>query len=247
MRSVIIIIIVFTWTGSIAQLRMNVAVTSPPFFESVDIGRSQRYSSVKSALSAGLEFDNIRPRGDDIGKLHYCMGFYYSNPAYIGVFTDENDNRFISQISTRVINMPLLVRGSLRISDLIENNYLGMELGIITTTWMKYKLEEVASIKVKDISGNTISETLYSDKGSLINGFGSKFNFKISWGMFAYVNRFYLGFRLDILSLSNMYSDRLSNKWNLPDEYSLYDHASKQGRMKNPCGNLVVAYRITKK
>jgi hypothetical protein len=247
MRSVILIIIAFTWTESVAQLRMNIAVTSPPFFEIVDIGRSQRYSTIKSALSAGLEFDNIRPRGDDIAKLHYCAGFFYSNPAFIGVFKDENDNQFISKISTQVINMPLLVRGSIRISDLIENNYLGMELGVTATTWMKYRLEEVASIKVKDINGNIISETLYSDKGSLINGFGSKFNFKVSWGMFAYVNRFYLGFRVDLVSLSNMYSDRLRNKWNLPDEYSLYDHASKQGRMKNSYANLVVAYRITKK
>jgi hypothetical protein len=247
MRAVIFIIIVFAWTESFAQLRINLAVTSPPFFESVGIGRSQRYSSVKSALSAGVEFDNLRVRGDDVGKLHYSAGFFYSNPAYIGVFTDEDDNEFISQISTQVINMPLLVRGSLKISDLIENNWLGMELGILATTWIKYKLEEVASIKTRDINGNIISETIYRDSGSLINGFGSKFNFKIVWGMYSYVNRFYLGARVDLFSLSNMYSNRLSNTWNLPGDYSLYGHASRQGKMKNSFVNLVVAYRITKK
>jgi hypothetical protein len=142
--------------------------------------------------------------------------------------------------------MPVLVRGAIKISDLIENNLMGMEFGIVTSTWLKYRLHEVASIKT-DPNGNTIPEKIYSDEGSLISGFGSKFNFKVVGGLFVYVNRFYLSARFDIASLSNLYSNRLEKTWKVPPEYSLYKQASGQGRMKNSYVTLIVSFRLTKK
>ncbi|MBX9851841.1 MAG: hypothetical protein K2X86_08790 [Cytophagaceae bacterium] len=171
----------------------------------------------------------------------------YSNPSFIGVRIDEYENEYISLIDMQVLQIPLMVRGSLQISDLIENNYMGMEFGVVTTTWIKYKLEEVSSIKIRDAGGNIVAEDIYRDKGSLINGFGSKYNFKIVWGMYAYVNRFFIGARWDMISLSNMYSGRLKSTWKVPEEYSLYEFSAKQGRMKNSYVQLIFAFRLTKK
>lgn len=244
MRTIIFLIIVSAWAEATAQLRINASVASPPFFEIISIGR--HYSSVKNALSAGIEFDHLFPKEKEGAKLHYSAGFYYSNPAFIGVSQDNNDNKFLSEINSQVINMPILARGSMPISDLIENNRMGIELGIVTTTWIKYKLHEVVSIKTKDVNGN-ITETIYSDEGSLIKGFGSKFNFKVVAGIFVYVNRFYLSGRFDLLSLSDLYSNKLESIWQVPSEYSLYHSAIKQGRMKDPYCSLILSFRLTKK
>jgi hypothetical protein len=61
------------------------------------------------------------------------------------------------------------------------------------------------------------------------------------------VNRFYLGARFDILSLSNLYSNRLEKTWQVPPGYSLYESASKEERMKNSYAMLVLSFRLTKK
>jgi hypothetical protein len=247
MRIVIFLIIVCAYAEATAQVRVNVSVASPPFFEVVEIGKLQHFSRVKDALSPGIEFDNLFPKGKAEFKLHYSIGFYYSNPSFIGAYQDNNNNEFLSQINSQVINIPILARGSFKISDLIENNRIGFELGIVTTSWITYKLHEVASIKNEDTLGNVISETIYSDQGSLINGIGNKFNFKVVGGFFVYVNRFYLSARFDILSLSNLYSNRLEKTWQVPQGYSLYESASKEGRMKNSYAMLILSFRLTRK
>jgi hypothetical protein len=247
MRTVIFLIIMSACVEATAQLRINASLVSPPFIETIAIGTGQQYSRVKNSLSAGIELDHLFAKEKDVAKLHYSVGFYYSNPSFIGVRGDTSDNRFLSEISSQVINMPIMARGSFRISDLIENNRMGIELGIVTTTWIKYKLHEVASIKTKDANGNIIGETIYSDEGSLIKGFGSKFNFKAVAGFFVYVNRFYLGWRFDLISLSNLYSDRLQRSWQIPSGYSLYHNAIKQGRMKDSYSTLIISFRLTKK
>jgi hypothetical protein len=247
-RAAIFLIMACACGEATAQLRINVSLASPPFLENVEIGRSQRYDKVKDAISPGIEFDNLFPKGDEIVKLHYSVGFYYYAPSFVGVFYDtDNDNQFVSEINSQMINMPILARGSFKISDLIENNRLGMELGIVASTWIKYKLHEVAAIKERDTNGNIISERVYSDEGNLISGFGSKVNFKVVGGFFVYVNRFYLSARFDMVSLSNLYSSRLEKTWKVPADYSLYQHASGQGRMKNSYVTLIVSFRITKK
>ncbi|HXA00830.1 MAG TPA: hypothetical protein VNW99_02520 [Cytophagaceae bacterium] len=247
MRVIIFFIVVFVCAEARAQLRINASVVSPPFLENNSIGKSQQFSSVKNSLSAGVEFDHLFPKEKAGAKLHYSAGFYYSSPAYIGVFQDSNGNQFLSEINSQVINMPIMARGSFPISDLIENNRMGIELGIVTTTWIKYKLQEVASIKTKDVNGNIIGETIYSDEGSLIKGFGSKFNFKAVAGFFVYVNRFYLSARFDLISLSDLYSNRLNSTWQVPSDYSLYQRARKEGRMKDSFCSLILSFRLTKK
>jgi hypothetical protein len=247
MKNALLLIMIFTWLEAGAQLRVNLSLASPPLFEVVDIGRTGYFKSEKSSLSPGIELDNLFPLESSIAKLHYSIGFYYSTPTFIGAYQDPNKNEFFSEIKTQVINMPVMARASIPISDLIENNRLCMELGLMTTTWLNYKLQEVASIKNTDINGTIISETLYNDAGSLINGAGSKYNFKLVGGLSVYVNRFYLGARFDILSLSNLYSSRLESTWKVPTAYSLYHSAGTDGKMKNSYLSIILSFRITRK
>jgi hypothetical protein len=124
---------------------------------------------------------------------------------------------------------------------------MGIELGVVTNTWIKYTLHEVASIKTKDVNGNITGETIYRDEGSLIKGFVSKFNFKAVAGFFVYVNRFYLSWRFDLISFSDLYSGRLKSSWQVPAAYSLYHDGRKHGRMTNGYSTLILSYRLTKK
>jgi hypothetical protein len=247
MRAIIFLIIISAWTEAMAQVRINASVMSPPVLENISIGGYQQFRSFKNNLSVGVELDHLFPKEKEGLKLHYSAGLYYYASAFIGVSVDSNDNKFVSQINSHVINMPIMARGSFPISDLIENNRVGMEFGIVTTTWIKYNLQEVASIKTRDPYGNIIGETIYSDEGSLVKGFGSKFNFKAVGGFFIYVNRFYLSWRLDLISLSNLYSNRLESAWQVPSDYSLYHRAGKERRMKDAYTNLIVSFRLTKK
>ena len=137
-----------------------------------------------------------------------------------------------------------MVRGSFKISELIENNRVGFELGIVTTTFLRYNLTEVAATTYDSAQQSVYPQTPYYDGGSLIKGLGSKFDFKLVGGIFVYVNRFYLSARFDIISLSNMYSNHLAN---VPASYSLYEYSATQGRMKDSFVNLIVSYRITRK
>ena len=247
MRNALFLIIIFICQKAGAQLRVNLSLASPPLFEVVSIGKAGYFKSEKSSLSPGIELDNLFPLKTAAVKLHYSIGFYYSNPSFIGAYQDQDENSFFSEIKTQVINIPLMAKASIPISDLIENNRLCMELGLTTTTWLNYKLQEVVSIKNTDINGTIISETLYSDAGSLINGVGSKYNFKLVGGLSVYVNRFYLGARFDMLSLSNLYSSRLEGTWKVPANYSLYHSAKEDGKMKNSYLSIILSFRITRK
>ncbi len=242
-----------------AQPRLNLSVMSPPFWENVNIGRSQYYTNTtKNGLSIGLELDNLFVRGNDQLKLHFSIGAYYGAQSFTGGFRSTgtyvyNNYPFIynenlaSQINTRYISVPIMVRGSVKISELVENNRVGAEFGIVTSSYLRYNLSEAASITYDSAQYYGRYQSSASAQGSLISGFGSKFNVKMVFGLFVYVNRFYISGRIDMISLSNMYSSRLANNWNLGHDYSLYALSHDQGTMKDSFVKIVVSYRITRK
>ncbi|MFL5728751.1 MAG: hypothetical protein ACJ75J_04615, partial [Cytophagaceae bacterium] len=90
-------------------------------------------------------------------------------------------------------------------------------------------------------------ETNYYDHRNLASGFGQKVNLKVAGGFFIYVNRFYFSWRMDLLSLGNMYTDLNFNTWNVPAGYSLYNKARSDGRMKYAYSTLNISFRISKK
>jgi len=256
MRNLFLLLILAASIKAHAQVGLNVSVISPPIWETVNIGRSQYYkNTTKNGLSAGLELDNLFAREKGTLKLHFSIGAYYTAQSFTGSLRDtsttvynnfgyKTTNNYVSQINTRIINIPIMVRGSFKISELIENNRVGFELGIVTTTFLRYNLTEVAATTYDSAQQSVYPQTPYYDGGSLIKGLGSKFDFKLVGGIFVYVNRFYLSARFDIISLSNMYSNHLAN---VPASYSLYEYSATQGRMKDSFVNLIVSYRITRK
>ncbi len=259
MRVLFILFALVACTLAEAQVRLNASVISPPFWETVNIGRSQYYTNTtKNGLSAGVELDNLFAREHDRFKLHFSIGAYYTAQSFTGSSRDTGTyvynnfgykytENFVSQINTRIINIPIMARASFKISDLIENNRVGIELGIVTTTFLRYHLTEASSITYDSAQYYARYQSFYSDQGNLIKGLGSKFNFKLVGGVFIYINRFYLSARFDIIALSNLYSNRLANSWGVPASYSLYEYSATQGRMKDSFVNLIVSYRITRK
>lgn len=236
----------------VGQVRINLSVQSPPINEAVFNGKFLKayqlyeYSGQRNLISPGIEFDNLFVKGTDEAKLHYSIGFYYSNPDFIGAYGNSSGNEYVSEIKSRQINIPLLARGSVKISELIDNNRIGLELGVVTTAWLKYHLSEITSVKIKDANGDIVGETIYQDEGDLVKGAGDKFNFKAVAGLFVYVNRFYLGFRMDLISFGDLYSGRLNNTWKIPAQYSFYQLSQKDGRMKRTYSSFTISFRITK-
>lgn len=223
---------------------------TPPINEAVFNGKFLKayqlyeYSSQRNFISPGIELDNLLPRETADLKLHYCLGFYYANSDFIGVYGNYNQNQLVSEIKTNVINIPLFARGSVKISELIDNNRMGIELGVVTTAWINYDLNEIASIKSLDVDGNVIGETIYQDRRNLVDGFGDKLNCKAVGGAFVYVNRFYLSFRMDIISVGDLYSNRADKAWNIPSEYSFYQLSHKEGRMKRTYSSITLSFRL---
>jgi hypothetical protein len=252
MKLVAILILICQFFSANAQVKINLSVQTPPINEAIFNGKFLKayqlyeYTAQKNFISPGIEFDNLFSVGPAEAKLHYSLGFYYSSSDFIGVHSDSDQNEFVSEIKAQMINMPLLARGSVKVSDLIDNNRIGIELGVITTAWLKYELDEIASIKSKDIDGNIIGETIYSDKGNLVTRPADKINLKAIFGLFVYVNRFYLSFRMDLLSFGDLYSNRLNQAWKIPAEYSFYQQTHKEGRMKRTYANLTISFRISR-
>lgn len=252
MKSFFGFIFLFLSLSANAQVKINLSLQSPTINEAVFNGKYLKayqlyeYTSQRSMLSPGIEFDNLFPTGNEEAKLNYSLGFYYSNPDFIGVSGSSDQDELVSEIKARIINMPLFARGSVKISELIDNNRMGIELGIVTTAWLKYELNEITSVKTKGPDGKIIGETIYSDRGNLVDGVGDKLNFKAVGGLFLYVNRFYLGFRMDILSFGDLYSSRLNSHWKIPSEYSFYQLSHTKGRMKRTYTILTLSFRISK-
>ncbi len=233
------------------QLNLNLSIQAPPINEAVFNGKFLKpyqlyeYSSQKNFISPGIEFDNLFSRGTDF-KLHGSLGFYYATSELIGVYGNYDENQFVSELKTKLINIPFFVRGSIKISELIENNRMGIELGGVSTAWINYDLSEVASIKSLDTNGNVIGEIIYQDQGNLVNGIGDKLTYKAVAGVFVYVNRFYLSFRMDLYSFGDLYSDRLDKGWGIPEEYSFYKLSRKEGRMKRTYSSITLSFRLTR-
>jgi|GEM_PF-4905248 len=261
MRALFCIALLFTTCTAWAQVRLNVSVTSPPFLEIVDIGRRQYYNNTtKNGLSPGLELDNLFAREKDGLKLHFSIGAYYTTQSFTaGNYTDTgtyfyngynypySENQ-VSQINTKLINIPIMARGSFKISELVENNRVGFELGIVTSAFLSYHLAEAASLTYDSANYYGLYQSYATDQANLANGLGSKFTFKVVGGIFVYVNRFFISGRFDIASLSNLYAKQFNaNTWQVPPGYSLYQQASTEGRMKNSFATIVVSYRITSK
>ncbi len=253
MKISICLILILSYFGGQAQLRLNLSVESPPFIESIYFGSADnaieiyQYESRKDVVSPGIELDNIFAKEKNGAKLHYSIGFYYSNPAYIGTLVDSKKNQFVSEIKSQLINMPIFIRGSLKISELIDNNRMGVELGVLTTSWIQYDLSEIASVKTRDTNGDIVGETVYKDQGNLTTGLGDKINFQPVGGLFVYVNRFFLSARWYFLPLSDWYSNRLDTTWQVPSNYSFYQQGGKEGNMKHIWMSATISYRITRK
>ncbi len=138
-----------------------------------------------------------------------------------------------------------MVRGMVKLSQLIDNNYAGIELGLQGNVWLDYKLKELVSIKIIDQNGDIIGETIFSDNGDLIENPGDKFGISFIGGIFFYVRRFFISYRITA-TITDMYSGKLKNNWNVPFNYSIYESKRSEGKMKQLYSSLVVAFRITK-
>ncbi len=251
-RRLFFLLVLFPFAETNGQVRINLTVQSPHFLDLVSNGHGTPknppyfpFERKKDFISPGIEVDNLFRREKYGASLHFAVGAFYSNPAYVGVYQNAG-NEFLSELTSSQINIPVLVRGAIKISELIPNNRTGIELGLMGTTWLKYDLQEIASIKIKDASGDIIGETIYSDQGSLIDKPGSKTNVAAMGGMFIYVNRFYVGFRIVLISLGDMYSNRLANSWQVPENYSLFESEHHKGNMKASYATICLSYRITK-
>ncbi|MFL5729617.1 MAG: hypothetical protein ACJ75J_09050, partial [Cytophagaceae bacterium] len=118
MKKYLFIFLFCLFSEAKAQVRVNLSVASPPFWEINNMGKSShQYSSSRDALSPGIELDNLFAKEKNGGKLHYTVGFYYTNPTFVSVFKDDDDNAFFSEIKTQAIHMPVMARASFPVSE----------------------------------------------------------------------------------------------------------------------------------
>jgi hypothetical protein len=118
---------------------------------------------------------------------------------------------------------------------------MGMELGVLTNVWTEYRLREVASIKSYDLNGEIDGETLYQDEKDLAN----KTTCSIFWGLHGSIRRFYYGVRFNLITITDLYSDKYKPEWQVPVEYSIYDRAHEtQGKLKQPYMNVLLGLKI---
>jgi len=234
----------------IAQVAVNLVLESPPFLHTIGHGKNKKppffiYEPTRNLPALGVEFSNLFSKSWLKGfvKVNTNIGFLYTNPTYLGVDVDNRDE-FLSEVKNKIINIPLVVRGMFKLSELIDNNYFGIELGLQGHVWLYYKLKELASIKIRDLNGDIIGETIFSDKGDLIENPGDKFGISFIGGLFIYVKRFFISYRITA-TITDMYSGKLKNNWNVPFEYSIYESKRAEGKMKQFYGSLVIAFRIT--
>ncbi|MBK5277809.1 MAG: hypothetical protein JJE09_02990 [Bacteroidia bacterium] len=252
MKSFIGLIVYSLILSANGQIKLNLSIQTPPINDAVFNGKFLKayqlyeYSSQRNFISPGIEFDNLFLRGTDDFKLHGSLGFYYASSDFIGVYGNYDQNQLVSEIKTKVINIPFFVRGSIKISELIDNNRMGIELGVVTTAWIKYDLSEIASIKSLDVDGNVNGETIYQDRRNLVDGLGDKLTYKAVGGVFVYVNRFYLSFRMDLYSIGDLYVHRVNQAWNIPAKYSFYQLSHKEGRMKRTYSSITLSFRLTR-
>ena len=244
MKRIIFMIGIFFSFAASGQVAIKAMLEAPLIY---DLSHAKQivYGKSGGLVIPGIEFEKtFKTDANESGRLNYAIGLSYlsSKASSTFLFSEHNnDDEFYSEIDYTMWNIPVAIRAELQTSQLLENSYMGMEFGVLTNVWTKYRLKEVASIKSYDIDGEVNGETLYMDEKNL----AGKTTFSIFWGLHGSIRRFYYGIRFNLITVTDMYSDKYKPGWQVPLEYSIYDVAHEtQGKVKQPYMNILLGLKI---
>jgi hypothetical protein len=244
MNRIIFIAGIFLSVSADAQVAIKVMMEAPMLYDLSHVKYSV-YEKSRGVIIPGIEFEKtFLTDANETGRVNYSIGLsYLSSKSSSTYLTSDHgdDDEFYSEIDYTMWNIPVAIRGEVQSSQLLENSYLGMEFGLLINVWTKYRLKEVASIKSYDVDGEINGETLYIDEKDLAN----KTTCSVFWGLHGSIRRFYYGVRFNLITITDMYSDKYKPDWNIPVEYSIYDRAhATQGKLKQPYMNLLLGFKI---
>lgn len=243
MKRIIFILCLSFCINAPAQVAIKAMIEAPLIYD-LSHAKSNVYGKSGGLIIPGIEFEKtFKTDASESGRLNYAIGLSYlsSKASSTLLFTEQSaDDEFYSEIDYTIWNIPVSIRAEIQTSQLLENSYMGMELGVLTNVWTKYQLTEVVSIKSYD-DGNITGETIYQDKKDLAN----KTTFSVFWGLHGSIRRFYYGIRFNLITITDMYSDKYKPGWQVPLEYSIYDDAHEsQGKLKQPYMNVLLGLKI---
>lgn len=244
MKRIIFILCFFFCLNVHAQVAIKAMIEAPLIYD-LSHAKSNVYGKSGGLLIPGIELEKtFKTDASETGRLNYAIGLSYLSSRVSSTFLfseHSDDDEFYSEIDYTIWNIPVSIRAELQTSQLLENSYMGMEFGVLTNVWTKYQLTEVASIKSYDGDGEIIGETIYQDEKDLSN----KTTFSIFWGLHGSIRRFYYGIRFNLITVTDMYSDKYRSGWQVPAEYSIYDRAhDTQGKLKQPYMNILLGLKI---
>ena len=211
------------------------------------------YNNVNWRPSPGLELEKtvyrFANRKDTLGTKPapslslQVSSFYNNNFSDLSGYNGNGTALLSSEIRTRYINIPLLIKYHLPASVLDNRITLNYALGVTTGILLDMEMKETSLKNAFDVDGNFIG-TVFTESSANVKTYARQQVFYITFGMYFSHRKLSGGFLVGF-SPSDQYLEGLENNWGLPVNESMYlgSYQAFQ-KVRYEYANFIVSYRI---
>jgi hypothetical protein len=247
---ILIAISIFISSLSYGQVILRPSISLSSIGIKMDI---MSYNNVNWSPSPGLELEKtiyrFANRNDTLGtkpkpSLSLQVSIFYNNNfSDLSGYNANGTALLSSEIKTRYINIPVLLKYHFPASFLDSRITLNYALGITTGFLLDMDMKETSLKNTFDVDGNFLG-TVYSESSGNVKSYARSQVFYITFGMYFSHRKLSAGFLVGF-SPSDQYLKGLENNWGLPANESMYlgSYQAFQ-KVQYEYANFIVSYRI---